>query len=129
VAKRTVEVCVVKAGVERMSGMRTDGKRRERLSRLLRKGDVVGMEAWAYAFVPARYLKREVGCTVYILNPGKLGMIWQSTKKTDKEDALKLANFIQRYQEEKLPLVSLPAEREVNTVILVHRKQLMGQCP
>jgi transposase len=127
-AKRTMEVCVVKdgeAGAERVSGMKTDGKGRERLARLLRKSDVVGMEACAYAFLLARRLKREVGCTVYILNPGKLRMIWQSTKKTDKEDALKLAKFIQRYPEEELPLVSLPTEREEELRQLVSMKQFL----
>ena len=33
-------------------------------------------------------------------------------KKTDKEDALNLAKFIQRYPKEELSLVSLSAEQE-----------------
>ena len=106
-AKRTMEVCIAQDGLavlNRVSGMKTDGKGRERLAGLLRNSDVVGMEACAYAFVLARYLLAKVGCVVYILNPGKLRMIWQSTKKTDKEDALKIAKFIQRYPEEELPL-------------------------
>jgi hypothetical protein len=41
------------------------------------------MEVCTYAFLLARYLQAAVGCVVYILNPGKLRMIWQSTKKTD----------------------------------------------
>jgi transposase len=127
-AKRTMEVCVVQdgtSGVERASGMKTDGKGRERLARRLRKSDVVGMEACAYAFLLARYLQREAGCTVYILNPGKLRMIWQSTKKTDKEDALKIAKFIQRYPAEELPLVSLPTEGEEELRQLVSMKQFL----
>ena len=125
-AKRTMEVCIVQdgeAGVRRVSGMKTDGKGRERLARLLGESDVVGMEAGGYAFLLARYLKAEVGCTVYILNPGKLRMIWQSTKKTDKEDALKIAKFIQRYPEEELPLVSLPTEGEEELRQLIAMKQ------
>ena len=100
-AKRTMEVCIVtdgETGLERVSRMKTDGK---------------GMEACAYAFVLARYLLAEVGCVVYIMNPGKRRMIGQSTKKTDQEDALKSAKFFQRYPKENLPLVSLPTEREV----------------
>jgi transposase len=127
-AKRTMEVCIVQdgeAGVKRVSGMKTDGKGRERLAGLLRENDVVGMEACAYAFLLARYLKAETGCTVYILNPGKPRMIWQSTKKTGKEDALKLAKFIQRYPEEELPLVSLPTEQEEEPRQLISMKQFL----
>jgi transposase len=124
--KRTMEGCIVtdgQSGVERVSGMKTDGKGRERLARLVRASDVVGMEACAYAFLLARYLQAETGCVVYILNPGKLRMIWQSTKKTDKEDALQIAKFIQRYPEEELPLVSVPTEREEELRQLISMKQ------
>ena len=96
------------AGVERASGMKTGGNDRRGYS----EKAASGMEACAYAFVLARYLLAEAGCAVYILNPGKLRMIGQSTKKTSKEDALKITKFIQRYPQEELPLVSLPSERE-----------------
>jgi transposase len=95
----------------------------ERLSWLLRK--VIGMEACASAFVLACYLKQEVGCTVYMVNPGKLSMIWQSTKKTDKEDALKLAKFIQWYPEKALSPVSLPTRREEELRRLIAMKQFL----
>jgi transposase len=52
-------------------------------------------------------------------------MIWQSTKKTDKEDALKIAKFIQRYPEEELPLVSLPTEQEEELRQLISMKQFL----
>jgi len=39
-------------------------------------------------------------------------VIWDSTKKTDKEDALKPARHIQRYPEEELPVVPLISEKE-----------------
>jgi transposase len=105
-----------------MSGVKTDAKGRERLSR---KSDVVGMEARASAFLLARELKAEVGRQVYILNPGKLRMIWRSTKKTDKEDALKIAKFVQRYPREEPPLVSLPTEEEEESRQLISMKQFL----
>jgi len=49
---------------------------------------------------------------VYVLNPGKLRVIRDSTKKTDKEDALKPVRHIQRYPEEELPIVPLISEKE-----------------
>jgi transposase len=129
-AKRTMELCIVtdgEAGVERASRMKTGEKGRKRSARLLRESDVAGTEACASAFLLARYLQAESGCTVYILNPGKLRMIGQSTKKTDKEDALKLAKFIQRYPEEELldltPLVSVLTEREEGLRRLISMKQ------
>jgi transposase len=71
----------------------------------------------------AWYLKAESEYEVYILNPGKLRMIWQLTKKTDTEDALKIAKFIQRYPAEDLPPVSLPTEREEELRQLISMKQ------
>jgi hypothetical protein len=125
-----MEACIAQdgeAGVKRVSGMKTGGKGRERLARLLRESGVTGMEACARAFLLARYLKAETGCEVYILNPGKLRMIGQSAKKTGKEDALKLAKFIRRYPQEELSPVSLPAEREEEPRQLISMKQFQGK--
>jgi hypothetical protein len=49
---------------------------------------------------------------VYILNPRRLYVIWKTTKKTDAEDALKLARLGLRYPIEELPLVPLPTAEE-----------------
>jgi transposase len=123
-ARRTMEICILADGQKavRTSGHKSDEKGRGRLASLLTKTDVVGMEACTYAFVLARFLIKEVGCTVYVLNPGKLVMIWKSTRKTDKDDAQKIASFIQRYPEEELPLVQLPSEREETMRTLVSLK-------
>jgi transposase len=126
-AKRTMEVCMLCEGerLPGMSGIRTDEKGRERLASYLRKDDVVGMEACSIAFLLGRYLRDTAGCTVYILNPGKLQMIWKSTRKTDKEDARKIASLIMRTPEEELPLVSLPEEQEEELRNLVSMKQFL----
>jgi transposase len=50
-------------------------------------------------------------------NPGKLAMIWKSTRKTDKEDARKIAQFIQRYPEEELPLAEVPTVEELRSLV------------
>jgi transposase len=47
-----------------------------------------------------------------MLNPGNFAVIWQSTRKTDKEDAYKLALLIQRFREDELPIVAVPSERQ-----------------
>jgi transposase len=50
---------------------------------------------------------------VVVLNAGKLALIYGSMKKTDKEDALKLARILEQFRGEQLPLVPLPGEREM----------------
>ena len=60
-----------------------------------------------------------------MLNPGKLAMIWQSTRKTDKEDAHKLASLVQRYPEDELPVVTVPDEREEKMRTFVSMKHYL----
>lgn len=126
-AKRTMEVCIVTEGVEKIErhGLKTDTKGRETLCRLLRKSDKIAVEVCGFANSLVRQINREVGCRVYILNPGKLQMIWRSTKKTDKEDSLKLARFIQRNPEEELPEVPLVSEKEEAMRSLVSMEQFL----
>jgi transposase len=50
---------------------------------------------------------------VYVLNPGQLAVIYASMKKTDKEDALKLAHILEDCKEERLPVVSVPGDKEM----------------
>jgi transposase len=83
------------------------------------------MEACAYASALARYLKRHAGCTVYVLNPGKLAMTGKPARKTDREDARKTARFIQRYTEEEefrshVPLKGFLARKRTQTVNRLH---------
>ena len=78
----------------------------------LNKDDVVAMEAGELAFFINRYLNKHVGCKVILLNAGDLSTIYNSLKKTDKEDALKLVRLIKRIPSAELPVVSLPSERE-----------------
>lgn len=112
-AKKSMEVCILEDGEPVVrSSCTTDTAGRAQLGKRLKSDDTVAVEACALAFVLARQLEREVGCKVLVLNPGKLAMIWQSTRKTDKEDARKLASLVQRYPEEELPVVAVPDERE-----------------
>jgi transposase len=126
-AKRTMEVCVVEDGkkIER-HGLKTDCKGLVLLSRLLKESDTVAVEACGFANHLARYLTGEAGCEVSILNPGRLRVIGSSSKKTDREDALKLAKFIQRTPYEELPVVPLITEDEEDLRELVTMSQFLG---
>jgi transposase len=98
-------------GIER-HGLTTDKQGRHMLAQLLRKSDVAGYEVSSYGNLLARYLQKEIGCQVVGLNPGDLRIIWKSRKKTDKEDALKIAKYLRDTPEEERCEVALPREEE-----------------
>lgn len=125
-AKRSMEACfLTEDGKAKRCSYRTDIVGRQRLASALRKSDCVAVEACSLAFVLSRERERDVGCRVYVLNPGKLAVIWRSTRKTDKEDAYKLASLIQRFREDELPIVAVPAEREEKMRSIVSLKQYL----
>jgi transposase len=70
------------------------------------------MEAGSQAFRIARRLAKNVGSETIVLNPGEVAIIYESLKKTDKEDALKLARLAQRHPREELPTVEIPTEKQ-----------------
>jgi transposase len=57
-------------------------------------------------------LEKEVGCEAIALNPGDLWIIWKSRKKTDKEDALKIAKYLRDTPEEEQCRIPLLSEEE-----------------
>jgi transposase len=79
----------------------------------LRKEDVVAVETGNSSFILAKLIQKQVGCRVHVLNAGKLHIIFKSLKKTDKEDALRIARFVQRIPEEELPTVIIPSDEEM----------------
>jgi hypothetical protein len=83
------------------------------LYKQLEAGDKVALEAGNVAFLMAREIGERVGSEVRVLNSAKLPYIWDAPTKTDKEDAMKLAHLIEERRDEKLPLVPLPGEREL----------------
>ena len=83
------------------SGGKTTKAGRAKLYAKLKPEDIVAMEANSLAFVMEREM-RAIGCTVIILNASQLSVIYSSTKKTDKEDAVKLARLIKIYEKDRL---------------------------
>lgn len=86
---------------------------RLQLISFLKKEDFVALETGNASFLLASLILEKVGCRVYVLNAGKLHVIFQSMVKTDKEDSLKLAKFIKWTPEANLPVVTLPNEKEM----------------
>jgi transposase len=119
-AKRTMEVRFVKDGEKTKSwNCKTDGIGRAKLYAQLTKDDVVGIEACSLAFVIAREIKEKTEADVWVLNPGRLAIIYRTTKKTDSEDAMKIARLLLRNPKEELPIVPVPTEREERLRALV----------
>lgn len=123
-AKKTMEVRIIdntNAVVKKWNG-KTDLAGRTRLYKQLKAGDLVALEACSLAFFMAREIIDQTEAEPIVLNPGKLAIIYRSLKKTDSEDAMKLARLIQRIPKEELPVVPLPTEEEQEMRALVHEK-------
>ena len=101
-SKKTYEMCYFdqKGKVGRSGGETTKGGR-AKLYAKLKAEDIVAMEVNSLAFVMEKEM-RQIGCTVVILDASQLSVIYASTKKTDKEDALKLARLVKIYEKECL---------------------------
>jgi len=107
----------------------TTEKGRAALYRLLEKDDKVALEAGKLAFGIAREILQRVGSEVRVLNSAKLPVIWSEPTKTDKEDAMKLAHLVEERRDEKLPIVPLPSEREMERreVISGYQREVRGR--
>ena len=97
---------------------------REELYIRLRDTDKVAVEACNMAFIMNKEFKEKTGSEFYILNPNKLPQIFITDKKTDKEDALKLAKELRDKPEEDLPRVFAPTEemKEMRKVISEYKE-------
>ncbi|GHV75127.1 IS110 family transposase [Spirochaetia bacterium] len=112
--KRTYTVAIVgKRGAVKLSNGKTTVEGRQALYRKLEASDKVALEAGNLAFIMAKELIAAVGCEVRVLNPSNLALIYGTMKKTDKEDALKLAHILEDYKDERLPVVPVPSEKEM----------------
>jgi len=124
--KRTYEIKIIGSGgkVTGTNGLTSPAGRKALYKRLL-PTDRVAIEVCSLAMVMAREMEKEVGCEVVLLNPSQIALIYRSLKKNDKEDALKLARLVQKYENGELPKVELPTEHEENLrQILTELRQL-----
>jgi transposase len=119
--KRTYALAVIgKKGKVVFSNGKTNSEGRVALYRKLDASDKVAIEAGNLAFIMAKEIIDQVGCEVVVLNAGKLALIHESMKKTDKEDALKLARIIEQFRDDQLPSVPMPSDKEMRRRKLIH---------
>jgi len=113
--KRAYTLAIInRNGTMSMHQGKTSEQGRQALYHLLEKSDKVALEAGNLAFIMAREIMERVGCEVRVLNAAKLPFIWDAPTKTDKEDAMKLAHLVEERRDEKLPIVPLPTEQELD---------------
>lgn len=90
-----------------------------RLVQWVRGAACIAMETGNLAFKIAKQIQRDASATVVVLNSSELATIYASLKKTDREDALKLARLVQRIPVAELPTVTIPTDLEINQRALV----------
>ncbi len=90
-----------------------------RLVQWIRGAECVALETGNLAFKIAKQIQKEAGTTVVVLNSSELATIYASLKKTDREDALKLARLVQRIPVTELPTVAIPSDLEISQRALV----------
>jgi transposase len=92
---------------------KTSTQGRQALYKKLERTDKIALEAGNLAFIVAREIQERIGSEVRVLNSAKLPFIWDAPTKTDREDAMKLAHLVEERRDEKLPIVPLPSEKEI----------------
>lgn len=91
----------------------------KRMVQWVRGAECIALETGNLAFKIAKQIQREASATVVVLNSSDLATIYASLKKTDREDALKLARLVQRIPVAELPTVTIPTELEMEQRALV----------
>ena len=128
--KREYTMAIIgKNGKMKLHQGKTSTQGRKAMYRLLERSDKVAVEAGNLAFIMAREIKERVGCEVRVLNSAKLPFIWDSPTKTDREDVMKLAHLIEERRDEKLPIVPLPSEKEMERrkVLASYSREVKGR--
>ena len=104
-----------KNGTTAASSGKTCAAERQALHRKLRPLDKAALKAGNMA----KEIEA-VGCKMYVLNPPRLVVICRLMKKTDKEDALKLAHIPGDFREERLPTAVVPSDKEMLSLSTIH---------
>lgn len=122
--KYTVKIIQSNGKVVGWEGKTTTAGRNE-LYKSLKKTDRVGIEVCSLAMKMVKEMNMKVGCDIAMMDAHQLAVIYNSVKKNDKEDALKLARLVQKNSNEELPVVNLPTEQETRRRnLLTENKEL-----
>jgi len=101
----------------------TDSPSIRQLTNWLRPDDCIGLETGTLAKFLITCVKKKVE-KVWLLDSTRLKLISESRKKTDKEDALKIAKIIAAFPESDLPLVYIPTDIESDDRALISEHEV-----
>jgi len=126
--KHFLDVCrITSENKKERNKFKTDAPGLKDLICWLKKKDLIVLETGNQAFRLAKMLIKEGFEETYVLNAGELANIYNSLKKTDKEDALKLARLAARIPIEELPTVSIPSDNEEDARNLLKEQEFWAQ--
>jgi transposase len=97
----------------------TDEGRCHFASRLC-KGDYVAMEGGSSTSFLARFLMENTEAEIFVLNPCKLHIIFESACKTDKQDCIKIAKYIRDTNPSNWCLIPVPTYEETSMRSLIN---------
>ena len=123
-SKKTLKACRLDedSGFEKQNifdeKMTDDG--RQRLALRLRKGDYVAMEGGSSTSFLARYLMENTEADIFVLNPCKLHIIFESACKTDRQDCIKIAKYIRDTNPSNWCLIPVPTYEETSMRSLIN---------
>lgn len=123
-SKKTLKACRLDedSGFEKQNifdeKMTDDG--RHHLASRLRKGDYVAMEGGSSTSFLARYLMENTEAEIFVLNPCKLHIIFESACKTDKQDCIKIAKYIRDTNPSNWCLIPVPTYEETSLRSLIN---------
>lgn len=89
-----------------------DEQGKQKLVSKLTKGDYLVIEGGTSSSHLARYVLTHSEAEVFLLNPCKLHIIFETSCKTDKQDSIKLAKYIRDFNPESWCLIPIPSEEE-----------------
>ena len=114
-SKRTYKACVLtrERNFEdrKVFSGRMDASGRQNFISTLGPKDIVAIEGGTSSNNFARELEEKAGM-VFLLNPGKLHIIFQSQRKTDKVDAVKIARYVRDTHEDSICSMNIPTKGE-----------------
>ena len=123
-SKKTLKACRLDedSGFEKkfIFDERMTDEGRQHLASRLRKGDYVAMEGGSSTSFLARYLRETTEADVFVLNPCKLHIIFESACKTDRQDCIRIAKYIRDTNPSNWCLIPVPTYEETSMRSLIN---------
>lgn len=114
-SKKSMQIAIFNEGKNKpeLKKLSTDIQGRNSLISLLAKDDIVALETGNLSFLLAKQIQDKIGCRVFVLNAGRLRIIYDSLKKTDKNDSINIGMLVKAFDEDQLPKVHIPSDHEM----------------